>query len=140
MSFQGFSVLAWVRHDAPMLDGVSEQAAENISQQLLRDFICLLGVRWNMELQIVTIDGTKYAYGSNTRITASERTIKNAIGDLFENVDFIRSTSAINSEDLARYRVCRLKWKVPETVTESSYGVGVSEPQETFPQAKRKRF
>lgn len=140
MSYTGFSVLAWVRDESSMLDGVSETAADTITQQLLRDFICLLSVRWNMELQMITIDGTRYAFGTNTRITASERTIRNAIGDLSEHVDFIRSTASVSAEDLANYRICKLKWKVPETVTDSTYGAGGSEQAETYRQAKRTRF
>lgn len=140
MSYSGFSVLAWVRPESSMLAGVSETAADNIAQQLLRDFICLLSVRWNMELNVVTIDGTKYAFGSNTRITASERTIRNAIGELVDHVDFIRSTASVNAEDLAHYRLCRAKWKVPEIVTDSTYGSGGSELPETSQPYKRKRF
>lgn len=140
MAYSGFSVLAWVRDDSSMINGVSETVAENISQQLLRDFVCLLSVRWNMELQILTIDGTKYAFGSNTRITVSERTLRNAIGELVEHVDFIRSVASVSAEDLAHYRICRAKWKVPEIVTESTYGSGGSEPPETSQQFKRKRF
>lgn len=89
---------------------------------------------------MVTIDGTRYAFGTNTRITASERTIRNAIGDLAEHVDFIRSTASVSAEDLANFRICKLKWKVPETVTDSTYGAGGSEPAETYRQAKRTRF
>lgn len=140
MAYTGFSVLAWVRDDCQMLEGVSEAVADNVIQQLLRDFICLLSVRWNMEMQILTIEGNKYAFGVNTRITVSERTLRNAIGDLADHVDFIRSTSSIAAEDLAHYRLCRAKWKVPEQVTDSTYGSGGSEPQETFLHHKRKRF
>lgn len=141
MSFvNGFSVLAWVKPESSMLAGVSEQSAESITQQLLRDFVCLLSVRWNMELQILTIDGNKYAYGVNTRITASERTITNAIGELSEHIGFIRSLASISAEDLANYRLCRLKWRVPDQVTDSTYGAGGSEPQETSQPYKRKRF
>lgn len=140
MASTGFSVLAWVKPESSLIAGVSESAAEQIIQQLLRDFICLLSVRWNMELQIVTIDGMKYAYGTNTRITASERTITNAIGELSEHVGFLRSIASITAEDLARYRECRNKWKVPEIVTDSFYGAGGSEHQETSLPYKRKRF
>lgn len=140
MSYSGFSVLAWVRDDTSLLEGVTEHAADQVIQQLLKDFICLLSVRWNMELQVVTVNGVKYAYGCNTRITASERTIRNAIGDLAAHVDFIRSTASVGAEDLANYRSCKLKWNVPETVTDSTYGSGGSEPQETSQPFKRKRF
>lgn len=140
MAYSGFSVLAWVRDDSSLLNGVSESVAESVTQQLLRDFICLLSVRWNMELTIQTIDGTKYAFGSNTRITVSERTLRNAIGELSEHVDFIRSIASVSAEDLAHYRICRVKWKVPEIVTDSTYGSGGSELQETSQPFKRKRF
>lgn len=140
MAYTGFSVLAWVKPESSLLTGVSEQSAAHVEQQLLQDFMCLLSVRWNMELHIVTVDGNKYAYGTNTRITASERTIMNAIGDLAEHVGFLRSTSATNADDLARYRQCRLKWRVPDQVTDSTYGAAQQELQETSLQLKRKRF
>lgn len=138
--FTGFSVLAWVKPDSPLLRDVTNEAAEKITTQLLQDFRCLLSCRWNMDLTIAEYEGSRYAFGINTRITASERTIKNAIGDLHQHVDFIRSTASINFEDLARYKSCRVKWNVPDQVTEGSYGWGAAEPPETSQGAKRKRF
>lgn len=140
MAFTGFSVLAWVKPESSLMTGVSEQSAVNIEQQLLRDFVCLLSVRWNMEMQIVTVDGNRYAYGTNARITASERTIANAIGELNEHVGFIRSVASVAAEDLARYRQCRLKWKVPDLVSDSTYGAAQSDVPETSQPYKRKRF
>lgn len=142
MSYNGFSVLAWVKRDSTLIANCSEESAERISRQLLRDFICLLSVRWNMDLTLCEHEGTKYAYGVNTRITASERTIKNAIGDLSNHVDFLKGTASTSSEDLANYRQCREKWKVPDEVTStySYYGSEDSAVPGTSQLIKRKRF
>lgn len=123
-----------------MIAGVSEEAADRVMQQLLRDFCCLLSVRWNMEMNQLVIDGNRYAYGVNTRITASERTIKNAIGELTEHVEFLRGTANNSAEDLANYRLCRVKWKVPEIVADTTYGSEATDVQQTFLHSKRKRF
>lgn len=141
MAYNGFSVLAWVRDDSSLLKDVSDEAAERIRQQLLRDFCCLLSVRWNFDVTVVRYEGTDYAFGVNTRITAGERTIRNAIGNLSEHVDFLRGTPNSGYEQLADYRQCRLKWQVPDLVSDpSTSGWDQSERQETFQQAKRKRF
>lgn len=140
MAFTGFSVLAWVKDDSTLLTGVSEEAGERIRRQLLRDFCCLLNCRWNMEVTIRQHDGVMYAFGINTRITASEKTINNAIGLLSNHVGFIRSTSNTEFEHLAEFKVCKEKWKVPDQVSEPSYGWDRTEQAETATQNKRKRF
>lgn len=136
----GFSVLAWVKEDCPLLIDISPETAEKVRQQLLKDFQVLLSCRWHMEIMLCEHDGVQYAYGSNTRINPSERTIRNAIGTLSEHVDFIRSTSGTAWEDLARYKQCKEKWKVPDQVTEGSSGWGLQEQAETSTQIKRKRY
>nr|QSH48278.1 ORF1 [Chufflevirus sp.] len=142
MSFTttGFSVLAWVREDSPLLLDISAEAAGRVRQQLLKDFQILLSCRWHMEVLLVDHDGVPYAYGANSRINPSERTIKNAIGTLYDHVDFLRSTANTSWEDLARFKQCKEKWKVPDQVTEGSSGWASQEPQETSMLTKRKRY
>lgn len=141
MSYSGFSVLAWVKPDCDLYSELADDSAKTrVEQQLLRDFCTLLSVRWNMELTIQEIKGYKYAYGSNPRITVSDRTLKAAIGELEKHVLFIRSVASVDAETLADYSQCRKRWKVPESVTDSSYGWDSREPAETSQPAKRKRF
>lgn len=140
MAFTGFSVLAWVKDNSSLLTGVSEEAAERIKKQLLRDFCCLLNCRWNMDVTIKEYMGRDYAFGTNPRITASERTIGNAIGTLTNHVAFIRSTSTTDFENLAEYRICKEKWQVPDQVSDGSYGWGATDAAETSNPAKRKRY
>lgn len=140
MAMNGFSVLAWVKPDSPLVCNVSEEARQRIEQQLLLDFNCLLGCRWNMDMHLTTIDDVRYAFGLNTRITASERTISNAIGTLTNHVAFLRGTANNTAEELARYKSCKEKWNVPEEVSSSSYGWEPTAHQETSASVKRRRF
>lgn len=93
-----------------------------------------------MDMHLVTIEGVRYAFGINTRITASEKTIANAIGNLTDHVGFLRGTANNSAEDLARYKTCKEKWKVPEEVSSSSFGWDPQAHQETLKGAKQKRF
>lgn len=138
--YQGFSVLAWVKDDSSLLKDLGHMTRDEIREEMLKDFCCLLSVRWHMEVTIVHIDGKRYAYGSNPRITVSERTIKNAIGTLSNHMEFVRSIASVSAEDLARYQQCKTKWSVPESVTDSSYGWDQREHQGTSQDLKRKRF
>ncbi|TRZ05898.1 hypothetical protein HGM15179_021210 [Zosterops borbonicus] len=136
----GFSVLAWVKPYSKLLSGeISEEAAERAKRALLTDFCTLINVRWNMDCQLQTIDGTLYAYGTNARISASEQTIKNAIGDLAEHVGVLRGILTNTAEDLAAYRSCRLKWNVAEPGAPTTYGVEDSDARGTFQPIKRLR-
>lgn len=139
-SSTGFTVLAWVNPDSTLLQGVGEEAADRIATQLLRDFVTLLKFRWNMELTIMSIEGTSYAYGINNRITVADRTIKNAIGDLQNHIEFLRGTVQATADELAEYRQCKRKWRVPDQVTDSSSGWEPQEPAGTSRGAKRKLY
>lgn len=137
----GFSVIAWVRTDSRLLQGLQDESAiQRISRQLLADFNTLLGCRWNMEFSIVTIGNCMYAYGSNNRFTVSERTIRTAIGTLNDHVDILRGTHMNTAEELVNYKLCKEKWQVPETVTESSSGWGEQAQAETSRTSKHRRF
>lgn len=142
MSFSGFSVLAWVKEDAPLLRNLEDP--ENIGsfkRQLLLDFNTLIGMRWQMEMQLVTIQGVQYAFGCCNRFSVGDRTIRNAIGTLASHVDFIRGTHHASPEDLANYKICKAKWKVPDTVTaDMSSGWDQQEPAGTSPTIKRPRY
>nr|WOP79078.1 nonstructural protein 3 [Canary chaphamaparvovirus 2] len=141
MTHNGFTVLAWVKPDSPLIwEQHHDVDIDTKTEELLQDFNCLLGVRWNMDMHLVTIDGSRYAFGINTRITASEKTIANAIGDLNNHVGFLRGTANNTAEDLARFKVCKEKWRVPEEVSSSTYGWETPAHPETSQSLKRKRF
>lgn len=135
----GFTLIAWVREDSPLLGNLSEEASTQMQNQLLNDFTLLLSVRWNMEFNIAPFDNTLYAFGQNNRITVSDRTVKNAIGELSNHVEFLRGSVKTSPQDLARYRECRKKWRVPDQTSDTSYGSEDTEYQGTSPFAKRKR-
>nr|QTE03742.1 MAG: hypothetical protein [Phoenicopteridae parvo-like hybrid virus] len=142
-STNGFSVLAWVSDSNRLTNRESDLSEENknrITKELLLDFCCLVGMRWNMEITILTIDGTMYAFGRNTRFGMSDRTLKNALGNLSNYVTFIRGSPESTAEDLARFKVCKEKWQVPEQTSDSASGWDPSEPASTSTLIKRKRF
>lgn len=139
----GFSVLAWVKEEAhgdnpPLTEQML--ARERFERELLADFCTLLNFRWTMDVQVITIDGTLYAFGVNPRITASERTIRAAIGELSNLVDILRGSVSATAEDLARYRACKKKWKVPDIASDTGSGWERPGHQETSTPIKRPRF
>ncbi|UOH27061.1 nonstructural protein 3 [Galliform chaphamaparvovirus 12] len=136
----GFTVIAWVKEDSGMIKDLSADAAELVKKELLNDFCVLLSCRWSMDCHIVTSKGEQYGFGSNTRITVGGQTIKNALGDLSCHIDFIRGTGSASAEELIAYRLCRRKWNVPESVSESSSGWEHQEQLPTFPSTKRRRI
>lgn len=123
-----------------MLSHAMDESKERIIKQLLKDACILLGCRWNMDLQIMQLEGQWYAYGVNTRITVGDKTIKTALGDLTQHVEFIRSTSTTSANDLADYQRCRERWNVPESVTDSSSGWAQQERPGTSQGTKRPHF
>nr|WDQ28110.1 nonstructural protein 3 [Bird parvovirus] len=139
----GFSVLAWVKDNTPLIPQnttLNEDAQYAIKRQLLLDFCCLLNMRWNMDCSIHTIEDTMFAFGKNNRFGVSDRTLKNAIGDLTIHIDFIRGSPDTAAEDLANYKRCKEKWNVPDQISESSFGWDPQEPAGTSTPIKRKRF
>lgn len=93
-----------------------------------------------MDMTLPQINGTWYAFGTNSRITVSQSTIRNAIGDLANHVDFLRGTSHSTAEDLANYKICKEKWRVPEQVTDSYSGWEANAQVGTSHTTKRPRF
>lgn len=137
----GFSVLAWVKPTANVLANIADPASVDELQQLLLQDVCSLwGVRWGMDMALVTHDHRVYAYGTHTRITVSTSTLRNALGDLGDHIDFIRGTPHNTSQDLATYKACREKWKVEDATSESTTGWAEQGPGETSHGAKRKRM
>lgn len=137
----GFSVLAWVKDTSPLLQDVSEETRKRLIRELLRDFSSLLGVRWQMDINLIEYHNTQYAYGNNARITVGERTIRNAMGDLANHVEILRGGANSTAEDLANYKAAKAKWNVPDTVTDStSSGWGGQEQAATSWAAKRQRY
>lgn len=88
----------------------------------------------------MTIRGCQYAFGINNRITVADRTIRTAIGDLAQHVEFLRGTAQASAEDLANYKECKKKWKVPDQVTDSGSGWEPQEQAGTSSGTKRKRY
>lgn len=116
------------------------EAAERMTKALLDDASTLLGCRWQMDFQQITIDSQIYIFGTQTRFTVSNATIRVALGELADHVEFLRGTSHNTAEELARFQKCKKKWKVPDLTTESSSGWGGSEQGETSTFTKRRRY
>lgn len=135
----GFSILIWVKPDCVLLQNLDICGKDEITKELLQDACTLLGIRWNVDISLVTINHTVYAFGYTLRFTASNSTIRNALGDLQDHVEFIRGSSANTAEDLERYKRCKQKWKVPES-TDHSSGWATDQQAETSRQPKYKKF
>lgn len=136
----GFSVLAWVKDDCIFTQNLETLASERMQRELLTDFCTLLNFRWTMDISLTTIEGTLYAFGTNARITVSERTVKLAIGELANHIDILRGTISASAEDLHRYRACKRKWKVPDVTSDTSSGWDRPEQAGTSTPIKRARF
>lgn len=135
----GFTVLAWVRDDSSFIAELDE-ARERMEKQLLADFNTLIGVRWNMDMQLIKRHERWYAYGHNNRISVGVSTIRNAIGDLSKHIEFIRGTQHSTLDCLIDYKLCKEKWKVPDQVTESSIGWEATTQPGTSAMSKRPRY
>lgn len=98
---------------------------------ILGDAQCLWGMRWGMDFTKLTIDHNRYIHGNNLRFTAGNETIRAALGDLAEHVDFIRSTPNITPEDIVRYKECLKKWNVKDPTMTSSSGTDDKERPST---------
>lgn len=137
----GFTILAYVKPTSSLIDELHEnERSKEVIRTLLEDCISLISIRWNMDMQIIVVRETMYAFGVNPRFTVSNQTIRNALGDLAEHVDFLRGTLQNTADELVKYKECRERWNVPEMVSESSYGSGDAAPGETPTSSKRRRF
>lgn len=92
-----------------------------------------------MECNIISHGGKRFAFGINQRITVGQRTIQNAIGKLVDHIEFIRGTTQNSAEELAKYKLCRDKWEVPEVVTDTTFGWGDTALEGTSGLNKRRR-
>lgn len=136
----GFSVLAWVKDECKLTENLDGVARERVERDLLSDFCTLLNFRWTMDVSLVTLDGQLYAFGVNPRITVSERTVRAAIGELSNHIDILRGSVSATADDLARYRACKRKWKVPDVTSDTGSGWERPEPAGTSMLNKRPRF
>lgn len=136
----GFAVLAWVKEDSSFLHDLEGVARERMQRELLTDFSTLLSFKWTMDITVINVNNSLYAYGINPRITASERTIKLAIGDLANHVDILRGTTSASAEDLVRYKDCKKKWRVTDIASDTGSGWERQEPAGTSTAIKRLRF
>lgn len=109
-------------------------------RQLLLDFGILIGCRWSLDCSISSINGTSYSYAVCTRFTVSERTLRNALGDLTEHIEILRGTCHNTADDLVNYKLCKEKWRVPDAVTDTSYGWEQQGQEQTSRATKRNRF
>lgn len=135
----GFTVLAWVNPDSPMIDGLGRDACLEMKKALLEDFKVLIGTRWTMDVVLIHKDYEVFAFGHNPRITVGEGTIRNALGELQEHVHFSKGTASNSADDLIAFKQCKDKWKVPEVVTTSTTGWPESQQASTSFSLKRKR-
>lgn len=140
MSHTGVAILGWVKPESTLLTNLSEETKQSVSDQLLFDFQCLIGIRWNMDMTIGDYQGIKYVFGVNTRITIGESTIRAALGNLADHCDFLRGNASNTFDQLANYKVCKEKWKVPDKVTDSTFGWEAQGHQGTSQETKRRKF
>nr|QTE03791.1 MAG: hypothetical protein [Emberiza pusilla Chaphamaparvovirus] len=139
---QGFSVLIWCKRDGRLLQNIEHaQTEEQIIKEMLADAQVLLGCRWSMNVDILQHQGIWYAYGVNTKFHVGKNTIRQALGELTEHVEFIRGNSHSSFEELVRYKECRVRWKVPDpdTLDTSSSGWDDQAQPGTSTYGKRKR-
>lgn len=137
----GFSLLFWVRETSTLLHGLSDVSRTTIAKELLNDAATLIGYRWNLDVIQLTINGTPYAYTNNSRFNLSASTVKTALGTLTEHIDFQKGGYNTTAEQAVHYRECKLKWQVPEQVTDpTTSGWLVQEQEQTSPLRKQKRF
>lgn len=123
----GFSLLAWVDPESPLLMGLDPRTEAHTQMQrtILEDVQALWGIRWGIDFTMLTINDQICVHGNNTRFQVSNTTIKAALGDLAEHIKWIRSTPNIGPEDLLKYREAMKKWNVEEsTDTSSTSGAG----------------
>lgn len=119
---QGFTILFWMKDDSVLLQDLHAEATrKQLKQEVMSDVKILIGTRWSMDMQTIeTTQGEPLTYGINTRFMIGDKTIKNALGDLTDHVDFFRGNVNSTPEELMRYLQCKRKWNVPEVVTEST--------------------
>nr|WDQ28115.1 nonstructural protein 3 [Bird parvovirus] len=140
MSYLGFSLLLYVRHDSPLLQNLDKDsdAYKQMRDTLLDDAQSLIGCKWNMDItRITSSDGTVFLHGNNIRFTVANKTIIQALGDLYRHIEFIRSAANITPEDLIKYKEAKERWNVEDT--EASSGSAGQESQQTYQDLKRKR-
>lgn len=117
----GFSLLAWVDPDSPLLMGLDPrtEAHSDMQKTILHDVQALWGIRWGIDMTMITIQDQIFIHGNNSRFHVSNDTIRKALGDLAEHIKWIRSTPNIGPEDLVKYKEALKKWNV-ETETQDT--------------------
>lgn len=111
-----------------------------MERELLADIACLIGVRWSMDMQTLTIDNKLCVYGVNTRFTVSLDTLIKALGNAIDHVHLQRGGPGADADQLMRYYQAKRKWKVEERVTESTSGWAESERPGTSQPPKLRRY
>lgn len=123
-----------------MLQGLSDGAKHSMTKELLSDAATLISSRWHIDPHFQNIGGTEYLYFNNTRFNVGQATIKAALGNMIDHIDFQKSSVNTTIEQAERYRLCKLKWQVPDQITDhSTYGWAGQEQESTSTTLKRKR-
>lgn len=143
----GFSVLLWTKPESPMLTTIclpnqtaTIEAKQTVERQLLTEAAILLSVRWSFDVKVQLYNDTYYAFGVNPRFTVGNNTLRNALGELTEHIEFMKAGTSATFEDLCLFQECKRKWRVPDNVTESTSGWEQQEPGQTSRGSKRARF
>lgn len=137
----GFSVIFWVKDESSLISGLSGTQKQSMIREILRDVGILISNRWNLDCTNHHLNGTDYLYCNNTRFNVSGQTLRNAIGTLTDHVEFQKGSCNTSPEQHVDYRMCKLKWQVPEQVTDTSTsGWGDREQESTSQMNKRKRY
>lgn len=137
----GFSILVWCDQEEPYYASLEDDERKAYEKEMLSDAITLLGTRWGMDFTYHEDKGVLYAFGVCPRFTVGIPTINRALGTLAEKVKFHRGGGTDAAISLIRYKVCKEKYGVPDTVSEGSSGTEHLEtPQGSFWSAKRKKL
>lgn len=130
----------WVKEQSTMLQGLRDGAQQAMTKELLQDAATLITCRWHIDPFFQNIGGTEYVYFNNARFNVGANTIRAALGTITDHVDFQKSSVNTTIEQAVRYRECKLKWQVPDQITDgSTYGWAGQEQESTSTMAKRKR-
>lgn len=137
MASLGFSILLYVRDDSTVVQDLSLDSRDAMEKELLDDAKILIGGKYGMDMTDHTGQRSKrYAYGINPRLTPANHTIRTALGNLANHVDFIRGNTHQTPEDLIRYKEAKERWKVEEP---DSTGSGAAEPGPAWTSTSSKR-
>lgn len=103
--------------------------------ELLEDAKILLLGRWGVHIEEKFFRNQWYLWAVCTRFNVSDETVRRALGDLTNILSFQKGAATQDFETAVKYKLCREKWGVPQTITEKqdrtldSFGVGGNAPK-----------